>query len=202
MDPRNILSVSQVYQAFQRSGGFFGARLEALDRYLTIADGETVVDVGCGPGYLLDHLPGSCRYFGFDTDAGYIEHARKKGAGNAEFELGIFDAAAAARVAPADVILMTGLLHHLTDAEARDLLAVSWETLRPGGRLLTLDGCYRPDQSLFKRKLLDWDRGEYVRTEEAYRALFPSGFELDAHVDEDMSRIPYTFITIVATRPQ
>jgi SAM-dependent methyltransferase len=201
MDPRNILAVSQVYQAFQRSGGFFGARLKSLERYLKINDGETIVDVGCGPGYLLDHLPTSCRYYGFDTDKGYIEHARAKNAPNAEFHLGIFDEEAASRVKPADVILMTGLLHHLTDEEARALLSVSMETLRPGGRLLTLDGCYRSGQSLFKKKLLDWDRGEYVRAERGYRELFPSQMALEVHIDEDLSRIPYTFISIVARRP-
>lgn len=200
-DLRDILAVPQVYQAFQKSGGFFGARLKTMQRYLSIAENARIVDVGCGPGYLREYLPNSCQYTGFDTDERYIARARAAQRPQDQYHCRIFDEAAAADVAPVDIIMMNGLLHHLTDDEARHLLIASVSALSDGGRIFTLDGCYRPGQSLFRRKILDWDRGKYVRTAEQYMALFPPAeVSLTIHVDEDLSWISYTFLSIVATK--
>jgi SAM-dependent methyltransferase len=200
-DLRDVLAIPQIYQAFQRTGGFFGARLIAMQRYLPLAEGSRIVDVGCGPGYLREHLPASSQYFGFDTDERYIARARQTQQPQDRYRCQIFDEAAAAEVAPVDIIMMNGLLHHLTDDEARNLLTASVSALSPGGRIFTLDGCYVPGQTLFRKTLLDWDRGQYVRTAERYKALFPSdAVSLSAHVDEDLSRISYTFLSIVATK--
>lgn len=200
-DLRDVLAVPQIYQAFQKSGGFFGARLKTQERYLPIADGARIVDVGCGPGYLRQYLPASCDYFGFDTDQRYIDRANQTKGPRDRYSCRIFDASAAAELAPVDIIMMNGLLHHLTDAEARGLLAASVAALSPNGRIFTLDGCYVPDQSLLRKKLLDWDRGQYVRTESQYRALFPEPqVTLSMHIDQDLSWISYTFLSVVATK--
>ncbi|WP_371425180.1 class I SAM-dependent methyltransferase [Tardiphaga sp.] len=200
-DLRELLAIPQIYQGFQRAGGFFGARLAAMQRYLPIAEDTRIVDVGCGPGYLRDFLPRSSQYFGFDTDERYIARARKTQQPQDRYRCQIFDEAAATEVAPVDIIMMNGLLHHLTDDEARNLLTASVSALSPGGRIFTLDGCYIPGQTLFRKTLLDWDRGQYVRTAERYKALFPgAAVSLSAYVDEDLSRISYTFLSIVATK--
>jgi SAM-dependent methyltransferase len=200
-DLRDILTIPQVYQTFQKSGGFFGARLMAMRRYLRIDEGMRIVDVGCGPGYLRYFLPASCQYFGFDTNERYIAHARPTQQPHDQYRCQIFDETAAAAVAPVDVIMMNGLLHHLTDEEARNLLLASVLALNQNGQIFTLDGCYISGQTLFRKKLLDWDRGEYVRTEERYKALFPENeVSLSAHVDEDLSWVNYTFLSIVATK--
>lgn len=199
-DLRNILAVPQIYQAFQQSGGFFGARLKTIQRYLPIQEEARIVDVGCGPGYLRSFLPESCRYFGFDTDERYIARAQATQQPHDQYRCRIFDEAMAAEVAPVDIIMMNGLLHHLTDDEARRLLAASVSALSDGGRIFTLDGCYVPGQSLLRKKLLDWDRGRYVRTEDHYRSLFPETVSLSTHVDEDLSWISYSFLSMVATK--
>ncbi len=41
--------------------------------------------------------------------------------------------------------------------------------LRPGGRLVTADGCYLDGQSRIARLLLKMDRGRHVRTEAGVR---------------------------------
>jgi SAM-dependent methyltransferase len=198
---RDSLSIPQVYQAFQTAGGFFGARLRSMQKYLEIPEHARIIDVGCGPGFLRQYLPETCIYHGFDTDQRYIDWAKRDPQPNASYECRIFDRDAAAKLAPVDVIMMNGLLHHLTDQEARELLAVSAASLAPGGKIFTLDGCYTPGQSLFRKKMLDWDRGRYVRTQGAYESLFPSGeVAVRSHVDEDFSRVAYTFISIIASK--
>src|SRR3954447_16479117 len=117
VDLRDALSIPLVYQLFQTTGGFFGARLRAMQKYLQIPEQARIVDVGCGPGFLRQYLPASCTYYGFDTDQRYIDWARRDPQPNAAYECKIFDKAVAAQLAPVDVIMMNGLLHHLTDQE-------------------------------------------------------------------------------------
>ena len=53
----DILQHPQIYQSFQSMGGFFGARIRAIDAYLTIKPGDHIIDIGCGPGFIVKHLP-------------------------------------------------------------------------------------------------------------------------------------------------
>lgn len=201
MDIRKVLNSPALYQIFQRSGGFFGARLKSLERYLPLASAGVIVDVGCGPGSLRSYLPRTCRYIGYDTDQRYIDYARIHHAENAEYHCRIFDSSESLRVRPADVIMMNGLLHHLTDTEARALLQDAYAALAPGGRIFTLDGCYTVGQTRFRKTLLDWDRGEHVRTAEGYAGLFDETVGRVQHfVAEDLSWFPYSWICHVAAK--
>jgi SAM-dependent methyltransferase len=97
-----------------------------------------------------------------------------------------------------DIVLATGVLHHLDDEEARELFRTAREALRPGGRLVTLDGCYVDGQSRMARYLLSRDRGKFVRAPEAYVRLARSQFEdVQASVRDDLLRIPYTHVALV-----
>lgn len=201
MDLRRVLESPVVYQLFQQSGGFFNARLKAIARHLDVPETGVIVDVGCGPGYLRRHLPSTCRYIGFDTDQDYIDFARRHHAQNAEYHCQPFDAGAVAQVRPVDIVMMNGLLHHLTDAEAQTVVTDAYNALKPGGRIFTLDGCYTPGQTAFKRRLLDLDRGQYVRTRDEYAALFAGEFgPVRSVVEEDLSWVPYTWISHIATK--
>jgi hypothetical protein len=73
--------------------------------------------------------------------------------------------------------------------------------LRPGGRMITNDGCYVPGQSQTKRFLLSRDRGRYVRTEDQYLELAREYFdEVKPHIREDVLRIPYTHLILECMR--
>jgi len=73
------------------------------------------------------------------------------------------------------------------------------DVLKPGGVLFTLDGCYAPGQGWLETWLLDNDRGVHVRRAEEYRALLERTFpNVDMHVRNDLSRMPYTFAIGVA----
>jgi SAM-dependent methyltransferase len=196
---RAVLQLPRMYQWFQEAGGFFGARLRFLRRSGLDLDGATVIDVGCGPGFMRRHLPASVQYFGFDTDPGYIDYAKNHDHGNATYLCQIFDASSVALTGPADVVMMNGLLHHLDDDTARSLIADAAACLKPGGCIVTLDGCYRPGQSRFRKKLLDWDRGEHVRTVAGYLDLFGgAGLQVSSIYDGGVSRVPYDFVWITA----
>ena len=107
----------------------------------------------------------------------------------------MFDATSANQLYPVDIVMMNGVIHHISDAELAGTLANVRSVLRPGGTLFSLDGCYRTGQSAFRKWMLDNDRGHFVRDQAGYRAILGSVFEdVELHVREGYSRIPYTFV--------
>jgi hypothetical protein len=95
--------------------------------------------------------------------------------------------------------MMNGVMHHIGDADLAATLACVKAALKPGGLLFTLDGCYAPGQSRIDKWLLDNDRGVHVRDAAGYRALLAGTFDdVDLHIRNDLSRLPYTFAIGVA----
>lgn len=139
-------------------------------RNLGAAADDVVVDVGCGTGDALRYLDACVAYHGFDTDPRAIAHARKRAAERRDVHYH------GRAPSPADFgqirptrIMLSGLLHHLPDSEALELLALCAHTpsLR---RVATSDVVYLPARPV--NNLLAWlDRGRHVRHVEGYRAL-------------------------------
>lgn len=196
------LALPQVYQTFQEMGGFFGARVKAIAQYLPLRPGARVIDIGCGPGHIAKHLPPEIDYIGFDTDADYIAFAQRTfGGPRRAFHCAFFDAARARDLAPADAVMMNGVLHHMSDDDARATLAAIAEALAPDGVLFTLDGAYRAGQPALVKWLLDNDRGEHVRPAAAYAELIkPALPSVAMHLREDLSRVPYTYAICIARK--
>jgi SAM-dependent methyltransferase len=91
--------------------------------------------------------------------------------------------------------MANGVLHHLSDAEASELISLAARALKPGGRMVTRDGCYEERQGRLARLLLENDRGRHVRTLPAYERLLSAGFEIrKAEVQHDMLRLPYSLL--------
>jgi len=137
---------------------------------LEVQADDVVVDIGCGPGVALQYLHGFRALHGFDTDANAIAFARKLAAGRTDvtFEARAVTSADLEALAPTRV-MMNGLLHHLSDALALELLGMC-ARLPSVRRIATQDPVILPGQRLsnFYARL---DRGKYVRDENGYRAL-------------------------------
>lgn len=171
---KSILETPLVYVAFQKLVG--GAKMrEICLAMLAPKPGERILDVGCGPAYYLNDLP-KVEYFGFDTEGRYIEHARARFGDRATFYNEEYTRQHAARLGKFDGILLMGLLHHLDDATAHELLAVAADSLRPGGRVVALDTTVHAGQSWWEHKFAMGDRGEHVRSPEAFSALGKAHF--------------------------
>ncbi len=196
------LALPQVYQTFQELGGFFGARVKAIADYLPLKPGARVIDIGCGPGHIAARLPADIDYIGFDTDADYIAFAQRTfGGPRRAFHYALFDAARAREFATADAVMMNGVLHHMSDDDARTTLDAIAQALAPDGVLFTLDGAYRAGQSALVKWLLDNDRGEHVRPAAAYADLIkPALPSVAMHLREDLSRVPYTYAICIARK--
>jgi SAM-dependent methyltransferase len=187
---KRLLGHHALYVALQRAVGADRLRYRCLDE-LGLTDGDVVIDVGCGPAYYFARLP-KVRYVGFDTSPRYVAHARRRwGREDVEFRCEIFGEEHLGELPPADAVLLLGLLHHLTDDQARHLLDVAARALAPGGRVISVDPTFHPGQGRISRWMSANDRGEHVRTPAAFTALATDSFEdVDGEVVADATRVP------------
>lgn len=190
---KRLLAQVPIYVAVQRIIGADRLRYRCLDE-LALGDGDTVIDVGCGPAYYFHRLP-KVRYVGFDTSERYIRYARQRfGSDQAEFRCSIFGQDDLATLPPADAVLLLGLLHHLSNEASRTLLCLAGKALAPGGRVIAVDTCFAPRQGRISRWMSENDRGEYVREPEGFVSLARTAFhEVDGEIVDDATRIPASY---------
>lgn len=200
LDPRRILSIPAVYKFHS---GFVSPdhhKQSYVDEVLKVCPGSRLLDIGCGTADIVRYLP-DVDYVGFDGDAEYIKSAREIFGDRGRFEHRIISADVVRDFPAFDQAIATGILHHLNDDEARDLFTAALQALKPGGRLVTCDGTYTNPQNPVARILISMDRGQFVRTPDAYEALARSVFDsVNVDVRTDLIRIPYTHCVMTCTR--
>lgn len=202
LDPRRALSAPAIYSLHSRLVGPDRLKQSYVDTILKARAGERVLDIGCGTGDIIPFLP-DVEYVGFDGDAGYIARARTEFGDRGRFEHRLVSANVVEDFEPFDLAIATGILHHLSDAEATALFAAAYSALKPGGRLVTCDGAYSADQNALARWLVSLDRGAHIRSPEAYQQLARSAFrQVELEVRTDLNRIVYTHCVLTCRKEE
>ena len=133
-------------------------------------------------------------YTGFDLDAGYIEAAQRRHGTHGRFFCA--DVSAVDLSAEKDsfnLILAGGVLHHVDDERAAKMFALAHDLLKEGGRFVTVDPCFVPEQSAMSRWVVRRDRGRFVRSREHYLKLAGVNFgKVSDTVRHNLLRVPYT----------
>jgi SAM-dependent methyltransferase len=202
LDLRRFLAIPAVYSWFSAMV-YPRQRVVFANEYVRARLGDRILDVGCGPADLLETLPASVDYLGFDASEAYVRSAQRRFGDRGRFACRQVDRELVAELGPAsfDIVVAHGLLHHLDDRQALEFFALAHAALRPGGRLVTADGCYTESQSWLARMLLAGDRGRFVRTAEGYSKLASAHFpRVLSDIREDTFRIPYTIIFLQCTK--
>src|SRR5262245_16431786 len=138
---------------------------EALDA----GPDSVVLDVGCGMGIAHKYLSGFREYYGFDTDAAAIRLAQLNAAGpNIKYECRAVTEDDVRNIRPTHV-LFSGLLHHLSDEDALQLLRMCGAAPSVD-RIATADIVYIPGRHI-SNFLAFLDRGRFVRSTEGFVAL-------------------------------
>ena len=199
---KGLLGYVPLYVALQRAVGADRLRYRCVEE-LGLRPGDRVLDVGCGPAYYVGRLDGGVRYTGFDTSARYVGHARRRFAGrHRTFHCGQFGEEHLATLEPVDAVLLFGLLHHLSDVDAHNLLDLCGRVLAPGGRVVSVDPCFEPTQGRVSRWMSENDRGGYVREPAGFTALAQKWFgDVTGTVLADVTRIPSSHWMMVSRAP-
>ena len=196
---RSVLSHPRVYEAFQDIMGATAVRTQLVRDFIRPVEGMRILDLGCGTAEILRFLPPTVDYVGYDMSAQYIAAAQAKFATRGTFHCRLLERAEVATLAPFDLVMGLGVLHHLDDATADQFMALARAALKPGGRVLTLDPCYAPGQNPLARFLIARDRGQHVRDEAAYRAIAQAHFPTVSGALTHRTWIPYTHWTMEAS---
>jgi SAM-dependent methyltransferase len=140
-----------------------------LAGFCGIGPNDHVFDLGCGTGQLVPHL--RCRkYLGVDVDVFALKRAGRFATPNIRFLAGESWDEAVRELDPT-IVLMIGVVHHVSDA---DFAAIVDRIRRVGPaarRLVTFEATYFPRQPL-SNLLSRLDRGRFVRYPDEYEALF------------------------------
>ena len=197
---RSLLSLPSAYSLFWRLIGGPSRSMILVKEYVRLRPEDRVLEIGCGPGTIVPYLA-AAEYVGFDASLEYIQAARAKFGDFATFVCGRVSEYSLRQLSYFDVVLALGIVHHLDDAEASQLFQIAHSALKPGGRLITLDGCFTEGQSAFARYLLTKDRGQYVRSREGYLRIASEVFtDIKASIRPDPLHVPYTHLILECTR--
>lgn len=193
---RHPLAIPWLYRLSQSLAGGAG-RATFVREYVRARSGDRVLDVGCGTGDLLETLPAGVEYVGFDLSERYVEAARARYGARGTFHCRPVGREAVAEPGGFDLAVACGVLHHLDDGAAGELMELARRALRPGGRLVTLDPCRFDGQTALRRFVVSLDRGRHVRAPERYRELAGASLsEVRLTVIEDLIRLPYTHVVL------
>jgi len=195
LDLRNILSHPTIYTWFQRvvrgNGDFV-----YVTQHIRAKEGDRILDIGCGTGEILRYMP-NVDYLGFDMDEKFVHAASEAYGHRGTFLCQALGRDTVEHFSTFDIACATGVLHHLNDGEAIELFKLARKALRPGRRLVTLDGCFVEGQSFLSRFTLSMDRGKYVRKSNEYIDLASQVFsEVKPTIYPSFFRIPQAIIVM------
>ena len=142
---RSILSNPFIYEFFQNFMGMNKVRKEFVAKYVSTHNVKSFLDIGCGPAEILAFLP-ELEYHGFDISESYIQNAKDRYGDRGIFNAQYLTNDSLKNLPSFDVALMFGVLHHLDDETSKDMIQLSKNALRKGGRLLTIDPAFANKQ--------------------------------------------------------
>lgn len=195
-----LLTNPAVYEAVQHlAGARRWLRRFARDT-IGARPGDCILDIGCGPGALLNYLP-RVTYIGLDRNTSYIAQAKQVYGDRGNFICDDVANFGDHGFPLADVAVAIGLLHHLDDVRSKELLSAVVATLKPRGRLITADPCFHTGQSPIIKFVVAHDRGQNVRTFDRYGELVGSVFpQTRMSLDSGHFPFPHSVCVVEATR--
>jgi SAM-dependent methyltransferase len=188
---RGILSNPVIYDFFQNLMGAKSGRSDFAQRFVKARAGDNVLDIGCGTAELLDYLP-PVNYWGFDISERYIEAARERYGERGHFVCKLVDSSDLAQLPKFDIVIASGVIHHLDADAAINLFDLAKSALGPQGRFVSIDPVLCDKQNPVARMLVSYDRGQNVCDGAGYRRLASRSFETVSGVERHQKWIPYS----------
>lgn len=196
----SLLSNSYCYQLIQDLIGATRGRRIFIEEYVHPQCGDHLLDIGCGPASILNFLR-AVEYVGVDASPAYIQSAKKNFGSRGTFLCSDVNGMNLESFNPFDIAIAAGVLHHLSDTEGAQIFEKAYQSLRPGGRLLTFDPIYAPDQNAICRWLIRNDRGKHIRDAVQLTALSQKYFgRTNLFIRHDLFHVPYSIVILECFR--
>jgi SAM-dependent methyltransferase len=195
-----LVTLPSFYKAVQGILGTEGALQAYVDEMLKPVDGMKVLDCGCGPASIVRHLP-NVDYTGIDINPSHIAYAKQRFGPRGRFIVGDVTQDLTLEAASFDLVMVSSLLHHLDDDQARRLLISAVRLMKIEGRIVTVDSIWLPGQHPIAWLLNKLDSGLNVRAAQGYLDLvegLPVRFEVRTF--HNLFRVPYDHFCMTLTR--
>lgn len=196
---RRVLEIPFIYDVFQFVMGGQKRQKIFKKEYIGDVSGLKVLELGCGTSDILKYFE-KCDYTGVDLDKHYIEYAKKRYKDKewAKFICSDVNEFSDKSNEHFDLILMTAVIHHISDKEVEKCFDSISKLMSDYGRFISFDSVYTKHMSPFERLLNDMDRGKYIRKEGEYVRLNKKHFKNVKWVcRKDMMHLPFNIIVFV-----
>ena len=195
-----LVTFPAVYKGLMGALGSDRARARLAREIFCAEPGMKVLDVGCGPASIFPYLP-QVNYTGMDLNPKHIEHATQLYGHRGRFLIGDASRDLQGEDERFDLVIVSALLHHLEDDQARGLLERLCRLIGTGGRVVTFDNVWLEKQNLIAWSLNKLDSGLNVRSKDGYLSLTKDlPVTVESAIYRDLLRIPYDHFSMIMTK--
>jgi 2-polyprenyl-3-methyl-5-hydroxy-6-metoxy-1,4-benzoquinol methylase len=149
-----------------------------------------VLEIGCSAGNIASAFA-KADYTGIDIDEGALALARRRFGGRPNFrfqQISLADLAASG--AEFDYVLFAGILHHVPDDVATEMLVEALSLVAEGGTLVISEPeAVRPGDGIVLRLFYKLEQGRFLRSREALEALVRRAGVNISRADDQLMRM-------------
>lgn len=119
----NLINNPYIYKSIQKIMSGTSLRKKIIKANIKKKN-LNVLDIGCGPAEIIEHIP-NCNYYGYDIDKRSIAYAKKKYTSkNYHFFCKKFENKEIKKLPKFDFVILFGILHHLNNEQAKNILSL------------------------------------------------------------------------------
>ena len=196
---RRILEVPWAYSFFQKSIQRKSIWADIFEREIFLdVNSLSILDIGCGPGNLLAEQGmkiDQSKFVGIDPSQDYVDHATELFPA-ARFHSGTVKSVDLTEET-FDLIVISGVLHHVDDEEAQEIMRFAHAHKTNKGLIVSLDPVFFPGQNVFARWMALADRGQNVRTVESLEGLWRGALassDIQISIKSGYLRVPHDYV--------
>ena len=166
---KKLLEIPLVYNCFQHCTGYYKFMIQKVSESILEINPTSVVDLGCGPGMLLQKRIINNNYLGIDISSKYTIQAEmnaKKLSIQSLFETKKVEKVNYEKysefLGARPIFLAVGLFHHLPNENLKLLLEQIKKT-QSNAQMISIDPVFIDNQDFVSKYIVSQDRGKFVR---------------------------------------